>query len=98
VNSAGLSETQKRRIMAALKNKIGSDGVLRVVAGESRSQFANRQAAVDRFVGMMAKALEKKKQRVKTRVPKGAKEKRLEGKKKRGRVKQLRGRVNPREQ
>jgi ribosome-associated protein len=97
VNSPGLSDSQKKRVMAALKNRIGSDGVLRVVAGESRSQFANRMAAVERFIGMVTKALEKKKKRVKTRASRASREKRIEGKKRRGKVKQLRGRVNPRD-
>jgi len=98
MNSPGLSDAQKRRIVTSLKNKIDSDGILRIVSNESRSQFTNREAAVERFIGILTKALEKKKKRVKTRVPKGAKERRLEGKKKRGKVKKLRGRVNPREQ
>jgi len=98
VGSPSLGDSQKKKMLAALKNKIGADGVLRVVAGEARSQYANREAAVARFTAMLAKALEKKKKRVKTRVPKGAREKRLEGKKRKGKVKQLRGRVNPGEQ
>lgn len=98
INSPGLSDSQKRRIMTKEKNRIGSDGVLRVVAQESRSQFANRKAAVEKFIEIVTKALEKKLKRFKTRIPKGSREKRMEGKKRRGKVKQLRGRVNPREQ
>lgn len=98
INSPGLSDSQKRRIMTKEKNRIGSDGVLRVVAQESRSQFANRKAAVGKFIEIVTKALEKKLKRFKTRIPKGSREKRMEGKKRRGKVKQLRGRVNPREQ
>jgi len=98
MNSPALTGAQKQRIVTALKNRIGADGVLRVVAGEARSQFANREAAVERFAAIMRKALEKKKKRLKTRATAGSREKRLEGKKRRGKVKQLRGRVNPREQ
>jgi len=98
MGSGGLGEVQKKRIMTALKNRIGPDGVLRIVAGGSRSQFANRMAAVERFIELITKALEKKKKRVRTRVPKGSREKRIEGKKRRGMVKKLRGRVNPRDQ
>lgn len=98
MGSRGLGDNQKKRIMTALKNRIGPDGMLRIVAGDSRSQFANRTAAVERFTELVAKALEKKKKRVKTRVPMGSREKRIEGKKRRGMVKKLRGRVNPRDQ
>jgi len=98
LNSPGLTVSQKKRIMTALKNRIASDGVLRVVASESRSQFANRRAVVERFILIVTRALKKKKKRLKTKVPKGSREKRMEGKKRRGKVKQLRSRVNPREQ
>lgn len=92
--SAGLTDEQKQLVFSREKNRIDSDGTLRVTAQESRSQFENREAAVGKFISLLAAALAKRKKRVRTRAPKASKEKRIEGKKKRGKIKQMRGRVD----
>ena len=93
-NSAGFTDEQKQRILLREKNRIDADGMLRVTAQESRSQFENREVAVEKLVSILAGALAKRKKRVKTRVPKASREKRIEGKKLRGETKQMRGRVD----
>lgn len=93
-NSAGLNDEQKQLILAREKNRIDSDGMLRVTAQESRSQFGNREAAVEKLVVILRNALTKRKKRVKTRASKASKEKRIEGKKIRGNIKKMRGRVD----
>jgi ribosome-associated protein len=93
-NSAGLTDEQKQLILVREKNRIDSDGMLRVMAQESRSQFENRELAVEKFVSIIAGALTKRKKRLKTRASKASKEKRIEGKKLRGKKKQMRGRVD----
>ena len=93
-HSAGLTDEQKQRILLREKNRIDADGMLRVTAQESRSQFENREVAVEKLVSILAGALAKRKKRVKTRVPKASREKRIEGKKLRGKKKQMRGRVD----
>ena len=93
-NSAGLTDEQKQRILVREKNRIDADGILSVTAQESRSQFTNREAAVEKFVAILAGVLAKRKRRVKTGVPRGSREKRIEGKKRRGKTKQTRGRVD----
>lgn len=50
-------------------------------ASESRSQFQNREKAMERLAEMLRKRAQKKKKRVATKVPRGAKEKRLTEKK-----------------
>jgi ribosome-associated protein len=92
--SAGLNDEQKQLVLVREKNRIDSDGILSVTAQESRSQFENREAAVGKFVSILAGALAKRKKRVKTRASKASKEKRIEGKKLRGKKKQMRGRVD----
>lgn len=92
--STGLTDEQKQLIFVREKNRIDSDGMLRVIAQESRSQFENREAAVEKFVSIVAGALMKRKKRVKTRASKASKEKRIEGKKIRGKTKKMRGRVD----
>lgn len=50
-------------------------------ASESRSQFQNREKAMERLVEMLRKREHKAKKRVDTKVPRRAKEKRLTNKK-----------------
>jgi len=43
--------------MRRLATRIGKDGVLRIISQQTRSQAANREFAVERFVGLMRDAL-----------------------------------------
>jgi ribosome-associated protein len=88
--SPSLTDEQKRRIRARLGARVTKDGVLRIVASSSRSQYANRQAAVERFQHLLERALQRVKPRVDTRVPAAAKRRRIEAKKVRGRLKRNR--------
>ena len=56
-NSPSLSVEQKNQIMTHLRTRINKDGVLRVVAQLHRSQAANREAAVARFLNCYRKRL-----------------------------------------
>ncbi len=93
--SPSLSDAQRARILKRLSNRIDASGVLRLVAGRTRSQHRNREEAAARFADMIAKALRRPKKRKKTRPPRRSKEKRLRQKKRRGELKKLRGRVDP---
>jgi ribosome-associated protein len=91
--SAALTDAQKGSIHAHLGTRIGRDGVLRVQAQDSRSQWMNRQAAVEKFAELLRKALRVRKKRVASAPTKGSKQRRFAAKQKTSRVKQLRGRV-----
>jgi ribosome-associated protein len=80
--TAILSDSQKSRISARLKNRINSEGILAVSCAETRSQGRNRQIATDRLLELVHLALEKKKIRKKTGFPNSVKRKRLDTKKK----------------
>jgi ribosome-associated protein len=95
--SPSLSAFQKRRIMSRLATRINQRGELRVVAQQHRSQIANREAAVERFVALLRDALVQEKPRQKTTVPAAAKRRRVDEKKKRGQVKQQRTNRDARE-
>lgn len=88
--SANLTEIQKQKIAARLSNRIANDGVLSVVCQESRSQFDNKTRAVERLVELLRGALTEKPRRIKTKVPKSAKLKRLDKKKRHGEIKKWR--------
>jgi ribosome-associated protein len=82
--SQGLSEPQKRRVVA----KAGP--VLRAVAQDERSQWRNRELATERVVEALREALRVPRRRKPTRPSKAAVERRLEQKRRRGVVKRLR--------
>jgi ribosome-associated protein len=92
VNSPSLEQEQKELIMRRLANRIGKDGLLRVISQQTRSQVENKELAVGRFVELMQDALRRVLIRKKTRVSKGAKLRRLEEKKKHSSIKRERTR------
>ncbi len=92
--SASLSEDQRARILERLHRRIDSDGVLRVAAGERRSQRANREAAVRRLNTLVRGALHRRRPRKPTKPSRAARERRLERKRRRSAIKQHRRRVD----
>ena len=84
--SNALTETQKRRVVA----KAGP--VLRAVAQDERSQTRNRELAVERLVTALREALRVERKRKPTKPTAASRERRLEGKRRRGEVKRLRRR------
>ena len=82
-------------VKARLKRLAGwrwtSEGALIVTASEHRTQGRNREAALEKLVGLIAEAAVRPKPRVKTRPTLASKRRRLEGKARRGAVKALRG-------
>ena len=88
--SPSLSIHQRELIMERLGSRIGNDGFLKIVAQESRSQWRNREDAVKRFADLLRNALKPKKKRIKTSSSKAGKQKRLDEKKRRGKIKQSR--------
>ena len=94
-NSASLSPEQKELITSRLGSRMSKDGVLRVISQQTRSQAANREAAIERFVELLGAALKPEKARKKTRVSTAAKRRRLEEKKQRGYLKRDRSKKVP---
>ncbi len=84
--STALGEGQKRRVMA----RCGP--VIRAVAQDTRSQRRNRDLALERLAGRLARALAVQRQRKATRPTRAAKERRLQQKQRRSETKRLRGR------
>jgi ribosome-associated protein len=90
--SPSLTDEQKRRVRRRLATRINKAGILRVVSQRHRTREANRRAAIERFEELLAEALRSPRPRRKTRVPAGAKRRRVESKRRRGEVKRSRGR------
>lgn len=90
VDSLQFSDSQKKRLLEAFKNKVNKDGVLILSCDETRSQFKNKTLVTQRFLVSINKALKKKKVRKETKVPKSAIKKRLKHKKIQGEKKENR--------
>ena len=82
--STALSPAQKRRVLA----KAGP--ILRAVAQDERSQWRNRELAVERLVETLREALRVERKRVPTKPSAAARERRLEAKRRQSRLKRLR--------
>mgnify|MGYP000105995926 FL=1 len=82
--SEALTDAQKRRVVAR------AGPVLRAVAQDERSQARNRELAVERLVGKLREALRVERRRVATAPTPASRERRLESKRRRSRVKRLR--------
>ena len=93
-HSPSLSDAQRQRILSKLKNLIDAEGVLHLTAQSERSQLRNREAVTARLRALLAAALHVPKARRPTKPSAVAKERRIAGKKQRGKIKQLRKGVN----
>lgn len=89
--SPSLTDAQRLRLREALGSRISQEGELRIVAGEFRSQAANKASAKLRFVELLSRALTPRTPRRATKPTLGSKLRRLESKKKRSSLKRLRG-------
>ena len=79
--SPSLTDAQRSIILARLKSRIDREGVFRIVAQASRSQWSNKQEAIDKLVQLLQEALKPRKARKRTAPTKSARERRLQGKK-----------------
>lgn len=92
-NSPSLPSDVRNRLLRTAGSRASSDGLIAIECHEYRSQKRNRETARDRLAGMIRAAARPPKKRTKTRPSRASKERRLAGKKARGEVKRMRGRV-----
>ncbi len=88
------TEEEKEQLNHKLQSRLNKDGLVQVVCDEERSQYLNKEKAVERLIAILTAALHKPKVRKPTKVSKAAKQARLESKrlnslKKEGRRKDL---------
>jgi ribosome-associated protein len=82
--STALSPAQKRRVIAR------AGPVLRAVAQDERSQWRNRELAIERIADQLRDALRVRRRRVATKPTGASVERRLEQKRRRSQTKRLR--------
>ena len=90
--SPSLPEPVRQRLLALAGKRLTRNGVLVLMARRHRSQERNRIEARARLAELIREAAEPPAERRATRVPRGEKKKRLEGKRTRAQTKRLRGR------
>lgn len=76
-----LSPSEERLIRVRLASRVNARGEVEVTVEDSRSQERNRTMAIARLRALIAGALRVRVKRVPTKVPRRAKEKRLDEKK-----------------
>ena len=92
VRASSLPPDVKDRLLVLAGHRATADGVLLIDSREHRTQSQNREAARARLVALVQHAAKRPKHRKPTKPRKGARERRLEVKKRRGEIKALRGR------
>lgn len=93
IHKAMLPAIYKQRLLKTKDSRITNEGVLVIKAQQFRTQEKNKQAALERLKQVINKAVTVQKKRIKTKPGKAAKKKRLDNKKKRGQLKQLRSKT-----
>ena len=91
--SSAITEEQRARLLEKLGSQLSKEGDLIIHSSASRSQQHNKKSAIDLLAKRVRNALHVPKKRMKSRIPKGAKEARLHKKKQRSEIKKMRGKL-----
>jgi len=78
--SALFTDEEKELLNHKLQSRFNKDGLVQVVCDEERSQYLNKEKAIERLTLLMSRALHVEKKRKPTKVSKAAKLARLEKK------------------
>lgn len=92
-HSPSLPDDVRERLMRLAGKRVNADGILVIEASRFRTQEQNRADARARLIALIRQATVRPKTRRKTKPSRAAKEKRIAGKKYRGQVKALRGKI-----
>jgi ribosome-associated protein len=84
------NEEDKALLLSNLQNRLNKDGLVQVISEEERSQYLNKERAVDKLVSIIIKALHRPKVRKASKVSKAAHAKRMDQKRMQSVKKQLR--------
>ena len=89
-HSSSLPEEVRERLTRLAGKRMNKEGYLIIDARRFRTQEQNRQDSVARLVDLIRQAAQKPKIRKRTKATLASKERRLESKRRRGKIKQLR--------
>lgn len=94
VRASSLPEAVKQRLLDSRDHRLTKDGVLVIKAQRYRTQEKNRDDALQRLAELVRAASAVAKARRPTKPSRGARQRRLDNKQKRGRLKNLRRSVD----
>lgn len=94
-SSSFFTDEQKKVLKEKLSNRINTVGFLQVKCQVHRTQYANKEEAIEKINSLLSKALLKKKARIATKISKASREKRLASKKRKAEIKAGRQRLKP---
>jgi ribosome-associated protein len=86
----GMDAAMRERVAALAGRRLTDEGILVIKAQESRSQTVNREEAIARVLDILKRAAVVPVIRIKTKVGRGARARRLDSKRRRSSVKQMR--------
>lgn len=95
IRASSLPDFYKGRLLALADQRITQEGVIVLKAQTYRSLERNREEVLERLANLIREAVKTEKARRATRPSRTARAKRVDSKKKQGKVKSLRGRVRP---
>jgi len=93
INASSLPEVYKTRLLTLSDQRISKDGVVIIKAQQFRTQEKNRLDALERLRELLQSVTRVAKARKPTRPTRNSKLRRLDSKSRRGKAKQLRGKV-----
>lgn len=93
IANSSLPDQIKQRLLQRPDHRITSEGILIIKSQQSRSQDQNKHNAINALEDLIKSALVVPKKRRKTKPSKGSVTRRLESKKQRGKVKDMRQKV-----
>jgi len=80
-NSALFTDEEKLLLNEKLQNRLNKDGYVQVICDEERSQYLNKEKALERLIVLLTRSLQVQKPRKPTKVSKKMKAARLDSKK-----------------
>lgn len=92
--STAISDEDRERLLKMKDRRLSKDGVIVIKSQRYRSQDKNRSDALERLAEMIRTALVVEKPRKATKPSKKSRQKRLDEKTRRGRLKESRGKVS----
>lgn len=95
--SALLTDGQKHLVKQKLRKKINADGLLMVKSQEARTQLANKKLAVEKINDIISQSLVIPLKRIAGKPTKASRQKRIDEKKIKGKIKEGRRKVKPNE-
>ena len=95
IKRSSLPEYYKTRLLQLSDQKITKEGVIIIKAQRFRTQEKNREDAMSRLKEMIKAAGVQVKKRTPTKATRGSQQRRMDQKTKHGKIKELRGKVEP---